>query len=292
MRTTTKLRELLQKNKFLAIPGCYDCFSARVIEKIGFNCAYITGYGIEATKIGKPDIGLTSMSEVVEHAGNISSSVEIPVICDADTGFGGVLNVIRTVRLFQKFGIAGIHLEDQVIPKKCGGLSGKQNVMLSEMLGRIKAAKEAIDDKDFVIIARSDAKAMGIDEVKRRFHAFLEEGADLVMIGDRYTVEELRDLAGEFRGLLMISAGFAGCEEMNLSADEYSEMGVKIAIYPIVGLGAAGKALQEIYKPLLENGQITNEQLYAKTMTFNAMNRTLDLENWLEYEKKYSLQME
>jgi len=288
MRATTKFRELMEREKCLGMPGVYDCFSARIVEKMGFASLYVTGYGIEATKLGRPDLGLSGMSEVTDHAGNICDSVDVPVICDSDVGWGGVLNVMRTVRAFEKAGVAGIHIEDQGMPKKCGGLDGRKNITLDEMVGKIKAAKEAITDPDFVFIARSDAKVYGIDEIKRRLEAYLDAGADLVMVGERYTVDELRDLANTFRGKLMVCGGFHNCEEMNLSLDEYAEMGVKVVAYALVGLGAAAKAIKEAYQPLLTNRVITNEELFALCMDIVSMNRQLDIKKYLNYESMYT----
>ena len=288
MRATTKFRELMERETCIGLPGAYDCFSARLVEKMGFPAVYVTGYGIEATRLGRPDLGLSSMSEVIDQASNIADTVSAPVICDSDVGWGGALNVIRTVKAFEKAGVAGIHLEDQGMPKKCGGLDGRKNITLEEMVGKIKAAKEVLEDPDFVLIARSDAKVYGIDEVKRRLSAYLEAGADLVMVGERYTVEELKDLANTFRGKLMVCGGFHNCEEMNLSLDEYAEMGVKVVAYALVGLGAAAKAIREAYKPLLNNRVITNEELFAMCMDIVSMNRQLDIKKYLDWEAKFT----
>ena len=286
---TKKLRELLDNKKILALPGAYDAFSAKVIEKMGFEAGYITGYGIEASRLGRPDMGLASMSEVIDHATNIANTVNIPMICDADTGFGGLLNVMRTVESFQRAGIAGIHIEDQIIPKRCGGLNGKQNCSQKDLVDRIKVATSVREDKDFVIIGRSDAKGLGgVEEVKRRLYASLEAGADIVMIGDRYTVEEISDLASEFFGRFMMTVGFADCEEMNLSVKEYEEMGVKIINYAIVGLGAAGAGIRAVYSKLLNNGQITNDDLKELCMSAVDINKTLDIKKFLAIDKEYA----
>lgn len=192
MSAGEELRKLLDKVDCLALPGCYDGLSAKIIEKMGFKGVYITGYGIEASRLGKPDLGLASMSEVVDHAKNITDSVKVPVVCDADTGYGDVKNLIRTVKEFARIGTAGVHLEDQMAPKRCGGMSRRKLISSEEMEGKIKAAKDILkeEDNNMIIIARSDARAeCGMNEVKRRLHKYLEAGADLVMEAERYTME-------------------------------------------------------------------------------------------------------
>jgi len=164
MNAPQQLHSLLSQENIIVAPGCYDGLSARIIEHLDFKVTYLTGYGIEASRLGMPDIGFASMAEVIDHASNVCDATTLPVICDADTGYGDSLNVWRTVKKFEKTGVAGIHIEDQAIPKKCGGLPDREVIPATEMVGKIKAAVDAVDNKQFVILARSDAKTtLGIE---------------------------------------------------------------------------------------------------------------------------------
>ncbi|MBT5194765.1 MAG: isocitrate lyase/PEP mutase family protein, partial [Rhodospirillaceae bacterium] len=166
MKTTTQLRHLLAADGPLLVPGAYDGASARVVASLGHEVVYLTGFGMEASILGMPDIGLASQAEIVGHAGNIAAAVPIPVISDADTGYGGLTNIHRTVQSFERAGIAAIHIEDQSLPKRCGGMAGRKVVSTDEMVDRLRAALAARQDPDFVIIARSDAKLEhGLDDV-------------------------------------------------------------------------------------------------------------------------------
>lgn len=290
MGAGAKLKKLLAKEDCLALPGCYDGISAKIIENMGFKGAYITGYGIEASRLGKPDLGLASMTEVVDHAKNIVDSIKVPTICDSDTGYGDVKNVVRTVKEFARSGIGGIHLEDQSLPKRCGGMSGRKLVSPEEMVGKIKAAKAVLQEEemDMLIIGRSDARQdFGVDEVKSRMNKYLEAGADLVMIAEKYTIEDLESVASEFRGKLVAIGGNPGWEETYLSIPEYAKMGVKIVIYPLTGLYAAAKAVSQIYKPLLDRNHITEEELNNACLGFDEVNSILGLEEWIALEDKY-----
>lgn len=180
IRMTTKLRELLKKGAVVA-PSVYDAFSARMAELAGFEAVHLTGYGFEVTQIGAPDLGLMSPSELSIGASHMTSAINIPLLADIDTGFGGVLNIHRTIREMEKVGVAGVHIEDQQLPKHCPLLSGRNVVSRQEGIAHIKAAVEARTDPDFVIVARSDADVISIDEVIERSNLYLEAGADMAM---------------------------------------------------------------------------------------------------------------
>ena len=181
MKKTTMLRQLLAQKNILVAPGAHDALSAKIVAQAGFDAVYFTGYGQAASHLGGPDVGLMTMTEMVMRARNFAAAVDIPVIADGDTGFGNVINVIRTVREYEAAGVAAIQLEDQVAPKKCGHMTGRQVVALEEMVGKIKAAVSARQDSDFVIIARTDARTnLGIEEALRRGKAFAEAGADVL----------------------------------------------------------------------------------------------------------------
>jgi 2-methylisocitrate lyase-like PEP mutase family enzyme len=182
MGKARELRELLRQDGILTAPGAYDCITARVIEQAGFSAVYMTGAGTAAA-LGYPDYGLVTMSEMAENAERIAAAVKVPVIADADTGYGNELNVVRTVREFEQRGVAGIHIEDQGFPKKCGHLENKTIVPLEEYISKIRAAVEAKHDRDFLIIARTDARTvLGFEEAIRRANASLDAGADMAFV--------------------------------------------------------------------------------------------------------------
>ena len=179
------LKEVLQQHEIIIALGAYDTVSAQIIEKAGFPVTYIGGLGNEASDIGYPDIGLTTSTEIVRRAWNIVQRVRVPVVCDADTGFGGALNLYRTIRMFESVGVGGIHIEDQTFPKRCGVLAGKRVIPAMDFAKKIRAAVDARRSEDFLIIARTDAKStFGVDEVIKRLNLYIENGADMGMLGD------------------------------------------------------------------------------------------------------------
>jgi 2-methylisocitrate lyase-like PEP mutase family enzyme len=284
-----KLNKLLSGESILVAPGCYDGLSARIIERLGFKVAYLTGYGIEASRLGKPDIGLASMVEVIDHARNICEAITLPVICDADTGYGDALNVWRTVREFEKTGVAGIHIEDQAIPKKCGGLPGREVIPQEEMVGKIKAARDAAENKNFIIIARSDAKTIhGIEEAKRRYEQYFNSGAALGLIAERYSIEELAEMGRVFPHKLVICTGILGWEETTLSVSEYEKMGIKVLIYPTAGLYAAAKGVLEMYTNLKKNRGLSAADLQKTGISFSQANALLGLAEWSDRRTAYT----
>ena len=182
MRTTTRLRELLAADRMLLAPFTYDGFTARVAEEAGFDAVYMSGFGTSMSK-GMPDVGLLTQTEMAQNAAYIASAVGVPVIADADAGYGNAINVRRTVREYERAGVAGLHVEDQVAPKKCGFFDGKEVIPLGEAAAKVRAAVEAREDADFVVIARTDALVVnGWDDVERRCRAFVDAGADLVFV--------------------------------------------------------------------------------------------------------------
>ena len=195
-----RLRELIGGSAPLVAPGAYDALSARLIEQAGFDAVYMTGFGTTASLIGRPDVGLLSGAEMVDNARRIVSAVDVPVIADADTGYGNAINVVRTVQLYEQAGVAGIQLEDQVMPKKCGHMSGKLLVGADEMVGKLRAAVEARRDPDLLIIARTDAVAVtGVDDAIARARAFAEAGADLLFVEAPTSEDDIARVADRAR---------------------------------------------------------------------------------------------
>ncbi len=231
MTRASELRALLRADGILAAPGGYDCITARMIEQAGFSAVYMTGAGTAAS-LGYPDYGLVTMTEMVENAGRIAAAVKVPVIADADTGYGNELNVTRTVREYEQRGVAGIHIEDQGFPKKCGHLDNKTILPLEEYITKIRAAVAAKRDRDFVIIARTDARAvLGLEEAVRRANASFDAGADVAFVEAPQSMEEAAAVPRLVRGACLLNMVWRG-KTPGITLDEAQTMGYKLAILP------------------------------------------------------------
>jgi 2-methylisocitrate lyase-like PEP mutase family enzyme len=247
MNKTTQLRKLLTHAEMVIAPGAYDGLTARLVEQAGFPAVYMTGAGTSASK-GFPDYGLLTMTEMVENAAMMAPLVEIPLIADADTGYGNELNVTRTIRAFEARGVAAIHLEDQVSPKRCGHLDGKEIVSREEFLAKIRAAVAARRDPDFLLIARTDARAVaGLDEAIARANAALEAGADMAFVEATQTLEEVAAVPRLVQGPCLLNV-VSGGKTPALSLLDAQQMGYKLAILPglllSVVVAAADQALR------------------------------------------------
>lgn len=251
-----RLRELLSAEAPLVAPGAYDALSARLIEQAGFDVVYMTGFGTTASLIGRPDVGLLSAAEMVDNARRIVSAVDVPVIADADTGYGNAINVVRTVRLYEQAGVAGIQLEDQVMPKKCGHMSGKALIGTDEMVGKLQAAVAARTDPDLVIIARTDAVAVqGLDEAVSRARAFAEAGADLLFVEAPTSEADIATVARELAGVAPLVFNWAeGGRTPPLSLERITELGFSLVIYPIGTLLAATAGIRSLLTTLRTEG--------------------------------------
>ena len=224
MRTTTRLRELLTADRMLLAPFTYDGFTAKVAQEAGFDAVYMSGFGTSMSK-GLPDVGLLTQTEMVQNAAYIAAAVDVPVIADADTGYGNAINVRRTIREYERAGVAGVHVEDQVAPKKCGFFDGKDVIPLDEAAAKVRAAVEARDDDDFVVIARTDALVVnGWDDVANRCRAFVEAGADLVFVDGIRTAADLREFAERLGDLPKMYNG-------EIAPAEVEELGFKLQIH-------------------------------------------------------------
>jgi carboxyvinyl-carboxyphosphonate phosphorylmutase len=232
MKPTTKLRQLLRQPGIIVAPGAYDCLTAKLIEHAGFPAVYMTGAGTALTRLGKPDLGFATLSEMVSNAAAMASTVSIPLIADADTGYGGSLNVYRTVREYERAGVAALHIEDQVFPKRCGHLDGKQVVPIEEMVIKLRAALEARSDEEFVLIARTDALAVtGLDDTLRRCHAYAEAGADVLFVEAVRTPEEIERVVREVQVPLLYNFVEHGKSPL-LPVAELQRLGFKMVIFP------------------------------------------------------------
>jgi carboxyvinyl-carboxyphosphonate phosphorylmutase len=255
----SRLRELMSTASPLLAPGAYDALSARLIEQAGFDAVYMTGFGTTASLIGRPDVGLLSGAEMVDNARRIVSAVDVPVIADADTGYGNAINVVRTVQLYEQAGVAGIQLEDQVMPKKCGHMSGKLLIDADEMAGKIRAAVEARRDPDLVIIARTDAVAVtGLDDAVVRARTFAAAGADMLFVEAPTSEDDIAHVARELAGVAPLVFNWAeGGRTPPLSLERIAELGFALVIYPIGTLLAATAGIRSLLATLRRNGTPT-----------------------------------
>ncbi len=281
-------RELIETQDIIIAPGAYDVVSAQIIEKAGFPIAYITGLGNEASDLGCPDLGLTTSTELIRRAGNVVRSVSVPVVCDADTGFGGGLNVYRTVRMFESTGVSGVHIEDQTFPKRCGVLAGKKVIPAEDFARRVRAAVDARESKDFVIIARTDAKAsLGIEEAIRRLNMYVENGADMAMMGDFYSLDEYKRIVTEVKAPIVACASCHAHFSLqpDFSVDEWRKAGVKMVLYWHLPLFAAMKAVTKVVNMLKDSG--TTRQMSEELVTYEEYEEVVKLSKWLSIDEKY-----
>ncbi len=289
MRTTTRLRALLAGSDLLVAPGAYDALSARLIAQAGFSAVYMTGFGTAASVLGQPDVGLLTMSEMVSRAAALTAVVgDLPLISDADTGYGNPISVRRTVREFERAGVAGVHLEDQVWPKKCGHMEGKQVILLDEMVQKIRAAVDARQDADFVIIARTDANAVyGLEDALRRGQAYREAGADALFIEAPRSLEELRAIAAAFPDVPLLFNWAESGKTPLLSLDEIRFLGFKLVIFPVSMLFAATHAMLGLLE-ILKRGE-TPAQFRAQLVTFSHFTDAIGLPEIQEFERRYGV---
>ena len=254
MRATTQFRQLLQQPGIIMAPGAYDCLTARLIETAGFPAIYMTGAGTSVARMGYPDLALTTMTEMLDNAAQIASVVDIPIIADADTGYGGILNVRRTVRQYERSGVAALHLEDQEFPKRCGHLDDKRVIPTEDMVQKIQAAVDARTDDDFTIIVRTDAIAVtGWDDAIRRCDEYVRAGADVLFVEALRTPEQIEQAGRELAVPLLYNYVETGKSPL-LSARELESYGFKIVIYPASGILSAMRAVQQTLATLKEQG--------------------------------------
>lgn len=286
-----RLRNRLTKGPMIVAPGIYDAFGARFVEQAGFEAVYMTGNGVSASLLGRPDVGLIDLTLIASHAHRVAACVDIPLICDADTGYGNAVNVRRTVEEFEAAGVTAIHLEDQVAPKRCGHLPGSRPVVtLEEHAGKIEAALAARRDPDFVIIARTDAASgHGLDEAIRRGKAYRKAGADVIFVelkGSPNVIEELKRVTAEIDAPCLVNVEEAG-KVGELSATELEKLGYRIAIYPGLARYAAGYGIREALQVLKRDGSTGKAR--ERMLTFKEYNDALKLPEIEAWEKKYLL---
>jgi methylisocitrate lyase len=257
MRKTTRLRQLIEAPELLIMPAAYDPISAKLIERAGFKAVQCTGLGIAASLLGRPDVSIISMGEMVDRTYHIAHAVDLPVMGDGDTGFGNAVNVYYTVQEFERAGAAGVNIEDQVMPKRCGHLAGKEVIPMEEMVLKIKAAREALVDKDFVINARTDTLAThGLDEAVRRGNAYLEAGATMVFVDGVGTREQIRALVAGIKGPVGINMVEGGKTPRDLTFSELQAMGVARVSLSLTTFFAAIHGIKSVLQKVIENNGI------------------------------------
>jgi len=251
-----RLRELLASGTPVVAPGAYDALSARLVEQAGFDVVYMTGFGTTASLAGRPDVGLLTGTEMADNARRIVAAVDAPVIADADTGYGNAINVVRTVQVYEQAGVAGLHLEDQVMPKKCGHMSGKAVIDRDEMAGKIRAAVAARRDPDLVLIARTDAAAVhGLDEAIARARAYAEAGADVLFVEAPTSADDIARVAKELAGVAPLVFNWAeGGRTPPLPLERIADLGFSLVLFPIGTLLAATAGIQAVLARLRSDG--------------------------------------
>ena len=285
MNKTTKLKQLIEREEILIAPGVYDPYLAKLVQAAGFEAVYMTGAGVSHTGLGMPDLGLTTFSEMVDRAGRIADAVDIPVFADADTGYGNALNVIRTVKAYERAGVAGLHMEDQQMPKKCGHFDEKKVIPLEEMLGKLKAALDARSDPDFIIIGRTDARtAVGFNEALDRAQAFAEVGVDMVFFESPLSEEELEKVGASVNRPLLANMVETGKTPL-LPTARLQEMGYNVAIFPGALGRFIGKQVMDFLRIFRAEGSTISQ--VDKMLSFTEQNEIVGLPEMLALAEKY-----
>jgi 2-methylisocitrate lyase-like PEP mutase family enzyme len=286
IRYNRLLRELLQPGAGLVLPGAGNALAARIIEAAGFPVVYMTGAGVANSYLGGPDMGLISVTEMAAHVAAIREAVQVPIVADGDTGFGNALNLVRTIRLYERAGASAIQLEDQVFPKRCGHFENKSVVRKAEMVQKIRAAVDARDDADFMILARTDARAVeGFDAAVERMNAYREAGADLLFIEAPRSEEELRRIPREVPGIHIANIVFGGKTPM-LPSTVLGEMGFAGILYANAALQSAMLAMSDTMAHLKQHGTLAGAE--SRVLHFDDRQRIVDYARWVELERRYT----
>ena len=286
MKATTKLRELLKRPGAVMAPGVADALNARLVRRHGFEAIYMTGAGTTAVRLGMPDVGLLTATEMIDNAARIADASGLPLVADADNGYGGVLNVRRTIQGYERAGVAGVHLEDQVIPKRCGHLAGKQLVPVEEMSAKIRAAVDARTDKDFVLIARTDAIAVeGFDAALERAERYKEAGADVLFV-EAPNMEQLSRIAPRLKAPLLYNMATSGKTPF-LGKEEIERLGFKLIIYPNWVMLAGIKAASDVLKTLKSEGTIAG--IAPQVPSFKEFFDLVGMDEVQEMEARYGV---
>ena len=279
------LKQAITEGEMVVAPGVYDLISALIADRMGFRALYITGYGAVASHLGLPDAGIATMTEMLGRVGQIAKMTGTPIIADADTGYGGLLNVHHTVRAYEAAGVSAIQLEDQEFPKKCGHTPGRAVVPAEDMVKKIRVAVDSRESDDFLIIARTDSRtSLGLDEAIRRGCAYAEAGADIVFVEAPESEAELAEIAESIDAPVLANMVNGGSTPV-LRADRLHELGFALAIFPGAGFLAAGAALETVYDDIKVNGTTTER---SNLYDFGAFNRLVGFEEVWAFDKRYA----
>lgn len=282
MKKSKVLREILKQNTILVLPGVYDCLSAIIAEKNGFEALFTSGFGISAATYGKPDYGLVSSTEILNSVINITNSIDTPLVADIDNGYGNYLNVIETVEKINKYDIAGVIIEDQEWPKRCGHMEGKKVIDANEHAEKIMAARSV--DKDLVIVARTDSRAvLGLDEALQRGRKYLESGADILFIEAPESVEELKIISDSFPDNYLFANMVEGGKTPLLDSSELEKIGFNIVVYPLTGLFSSVFAMRRAYNHLKNNKSNKNPE---QMIDFKEFEEIINLDYYRNIENK------
>jgi 2-methylisocitrate lyase-like PEP mutase family enzyme len=285
MRKTSLFKQLIEFPEILLLPGVHDTLSARIGAEAGFKAMTGGGYSASATLLGQPDTSQLSLTEMVDHYTRICDVIDVPFFGDGDTGFGNVTNVARTVRMYERAGLAGMFIEDQVFPKRCGHMSGKDVIPAQEMVAKLKAALDARQDPDFVIMARTDANAVnGIDDALERMALYREVGADLLFVEAPRNTDEMRRICTELDGPNLANMIEGGGTPL-LSLEELTEIGFAVVTYPVAATFVVAKAMRAFMRYLAETG--TTAGFDPEMLQFEDFNEIIDLKGLREREESY-----
>jgi methylisocitrate lyase len=286
MSAGQKLRQLLARPEIIVIPGVYDCLGAKLAQQSGFEVVATSGFGIAASTLGLPDYGFLTATEMLYSVGRIAQSIDVPLIADLDTGYGNALNVIRTVKDAVQLGLAGILLEDQEWPKKCGHFEGKRVVPLAEHAGKIRAAVEARGDSSLVIIARTDARApLGLEAAIARGRAYMAAGADILFVEAPQSVEELKAIASAFPNVPLVANIVEGGKTPQISPADLQQLGFKIVFFPLTALLAVTKVMTACFDHLKAQGNTAN---FSELVNFQDFQALVGVPQYLQIEKEFS----
>jgi len=282
IENSTKLRNLIKINSFLPIPSCFDALSAKLIEQTGFDAMFMSGFAASASRIGEPDLGVMTLTEVLDQLNNITDATSLPVIGDGDTGYGNAMNVQRTVKSFAKIGCAGVLIEDQLSPKRCGHTPGKDVVSREEAFDRIRASVDAREEKDILIMARTDANhTHGIKEAIERAQIFHELGSDILFVEAPKTEDEMRLICQEVPGCKIANIVEGGLTP-NLSMKELEDIGYNMAVYPLTALSSAMKAMVDSLNKLK-----TDDDRSSNLMSFTELRKRVGFDDYYEVSSRY-----
>ena len=287
-RQTTRLKQLLAGTRCIVAPGVADAFAARMVAMEGFEACYMTGFGTSLTRLGMPDIGLLTMSEMVDNAARIADACAGPLVADADTGYGNAMNVRRTIREYERAGVAGVHLEDQAWPKRCGHLAGKRVVPIAEMEAKLKAAVDSRRDGDFAVIARTDAIAVeGFDAALERGERYRAAGADMVFIEAPTSLQQLETIAQRFLGVPLLYNMAASGKTPDLDNATMARLGFRLAIFPNWLILAAIPAMRRMLRELKSKGSVAD--IRAEVATFKQLTDIAGLPEVQALEERYGI---